>query len=891
MSYGQTPGVGDGNPDTGGRSSSGGTVYGGAAARGATPANGSESGTVYGGSSASSSGTTYGSSSANRGGTTYGSSSGSSSGTTYGSSAAGQPSGTTYGSGAAAGSASSGTTYGSGAASSGTTYGSGAASGGTTYGSGATVYGSGAGSTYGSTAVGDRPAGLGPRSRAAALEEDDRLLPEVGGTPPKDPKVKNPARRKKILIGVGLTTAVCMLLGLVGGGVAYASVDLPPIPKVSGTTQILYSDNRQIATFSADNRIEVSLDKVPKWVQQAVTSVEDPDFQENSGVSLRGTARAVWGLVKGDEGAGGGSTITQQYIRNVFQLTKERSYSRKVKEIILARKLSDSMSKDDILAGYLNTIYFGRLASGIQSASQAYFGKSVDKLSVEEGAVLAAVIKDPTNFDPSVKPESAKGRWGYVLDQMVKKGYIDQPTRSAMTYPNVLKKPIRSGAWRSGASGILGQKIESELKKIGFDEEDINTGGLIVQTTISRKAQEAAVKASKAAMKGQSKDMATATVSIDPKSGAVRAYYGGDRGYGNLDLASSAAPHPAGSSFKPYVLAKGVEKGYGIDSKWDGTSGQTFEDRAEPLTNSGNDNSCGKQCSLTSATVKSLNTVYWALTLKVGATEVAKLAQKAGIKTLDGKKVDEVIADRALNSGIGIGQFSVSVLDQAAGYATFANYGTYHEPYFITKVFDSDGKTVLWDHANNTAQPVQAFSKSVGRDVSYVMQQVYNEGSKKIGRDAAIKTGTQQYRNTDSNAHAWMCGYTPQLATAVWVGSGTDKDIKLVDNNTGKIVYGSGLPGSIWRDYMSATLKDTDEEKFEEPLHEGNLEGNAPTEEPDPTPTETPDPANPDGQNPDGGNWWDGSPSPDASPDNGDQPQSDNPDGQNNDNQQYNYGG
>ena len=374
--------------------------------------------------------------------------------------------------------------------------------------------------------------------------------------------------------------------------------------------------------------------------------------------------------------------------------------------------------------------------------------------------------------------------------------------------------------------------------------------------------------------------MATATVSIDPRNGAVRAYYGGDRGYGNLDLASTAAAHPAGSAFKPYVLAQGVEDGYSIDSLWDGTSGQKFDDRAEPLTNSGGDNSCGKQCSLISATVKSLNTVYWALTLKVGANRVAKLAEKAGIKTLDRRPVDEVIKEDKLNSGLGIGQFSVSVLDQAAGYATFANYGTYRKPYFVSVVRDADG-TVLWDRSANTTEPVQAFSKSVGRDVSYVMQQVYSDGKKKIGRDAAIKTGTQQYQNTDSNAHAWMCGYTPQMATAVWVGSGGD-DIKLVDSRTDNPVYGSGIPGDIWSDYMSKALDGEKEEGFDSPLRSGDKLGNAPTAEPTPTPTDTPDPEN--SQNPDGGNWWENggtSPTPDASGDNGgDGQQTENPDGQ-----------
>ncbi|TQS41485.1 transglycosylase domain-containing protein [Cryptosporangium phraense] len=871
MTYGHTP---DDDPDVGGRSSSGGTVYGGSAPRG------SGGGTVYGGgSSAGSSGTTYGSPAAGRG-TTYGSSGG----TTYGSSSAGS-SGTTYGS------SGGGTTYGSSSAGRGTTYG--AAGGGTTYGSpgsGGTTYGASSGTTYGSTAVGDRPAGLGPRSRAAALE-DDQLLPEVGGAP-SGGGPKKPGRRKKVLIGLGIGTALCLLLGLTGGGVAYASVDLPNFPAASKTTQIQYSDGKTtFATFATENRIEVPLAKVPKYVQDAVIATEDPDFRENSGVSFRGTARAVWGLVKGDEGAGGGSTITQQYIRNALNLTRERSYSRKVKEIILARKLSSSWDKDTILKGYLNTIYFGRGAWGIQSASQAYFHKDIDKLSVAEGAVLAAVIKDPTNFDPTNNKASAEGRWTYVVDQMAKKQFITAADRQALTYPKVAEKPAATRDWQKGATGILGQKIESELKTtVGLTEQSINTGGYRVVTTINPTYQKAAEAASKEYLKGQDKDMATAMVSIDPATGMVRAYYGGDRGYGNLDLASSAAPHPAGSSMKPYVLAKGVEEGYSIDSLWDGTSGQTFPDRSTPLKNSDGDNSCGKQCSLTSATVKSLNTVYWALTYKVHASEVAKLAEKAGITRIDGMKTADFIKSDKLNSGLGIGQDSISVLDQAAGYATFANYGIYRQPYFIDKVYGADGK-VVWDHADHVAPEVQAFSKDVGRDVSYVLQQVYGATNKKItdGREGAIKTGTQQFGNTDENAHAWMCGFTPQLASAVWVGSGTDKDIKLRDRVNGNIhVYGSGIPGKIWRDFMSAALKGTDKEDFESPLHAGDQPGNAPSEEPSPTPSDTPDEddQNQDGQNGDGQNGdgqnGDGQNQDGQNP--GQNPDPQNPDGQNNNN-------
>ena len=839
MSYGQTPDGDDGLDEFGNRPS--GTVYG-SSPRGAAqiPIEGppaGASGTRSGGTTYGSGGrgTTYGS-----GGTTYGSSSGGASssgsrGTTYGSSSA-RPGGTTYGSGSA------GTTYGS-SASGGTTYGSGSA--GTTYGSsasGGTTYGAAA---VGGTAVGDRPTGIGPRSRAAAVE-DDRLKPEVGGRPPTGaPPGAKKAKRKKILIGIGIGTVVCLLLGLGGGGVAYAATDLPDFPNVSQTTQIQYADGGTFATFATENRVEVDLSKVPKYVQNEVVSAEDQEFWDNGGVSIRGTGRAIWGLVTGNDSAGGGSTITQQYVRNALNLTRGRSYTRKVKEIILAQKLGNSMTKDKILQGYLNTIYFGRSAWGIQSAAKAYFGKNVDQLTPAEGAVLAAVIKDPTNFDPKNKLDSAKGRWTYVMDSMVKKGFMTAADRAKQVYPEsntVLMKDTAkgTGAWRSGSTGVLGYRVEQELLTLGFSEQDINTGGLIVKTTVSSKAQADAARISRGYMVGQDKRMATAMASIDPNTGAVKAYYGGEGGYGNLDLASSTSPHPAGSSFKPYVLAAGVTDGYSIDSLWDGTSGQTFPDRKTPLKNSDGE-SCGPSCSLTKATVLSLNTVYWALADAVGVNKVAKTAQAAGITHLSNLTVDDAMK-KGLNAGIGLGQYSISVFDQASGYATLAANGTYHQPYFISEVIDPDGKTVLWNHADHVAPEVQAWSKDVGRDVSYVLEQVYDSNAKnKIGRQGAIKTGTQQYQDTTENSHAWMCGFTPQLATAVWVGS-SSKDFALRDQVNGDIhVYGNGIPGSIWRDFMVAALKKQKVVDFESPLHAGDRTGNAKTESPTPEPSDTPE--------------------------------------------------
>jgi membrane peptidoglycan carboxypeptidase len=266
-----------------------------------------------------------------------------------------------------------------------------------------------------------RPAGTlygTPRGPRTARGAEHRAHP--GATTYATGGAKKSRRARRCLAGVGIGLVICLVLGLLGGGVVYYSTDLPPFP----------AQNQ-----AAQNRVGVPLKDVPKHVQDAVVAAEDATFWTNDGISLHGTGRAIWGLITGNPSAGGGSTITQQYVRNALDLTLKRSYTRKLKELILAQKLSNSMSKQQILQGYLNTIYFGRGAWGIQAAARAYFGKSVEELTIAEGAVLAAVIKDPTNLDPRNNPTGAQNRWAYVLDQMVDKGLLARAVRVKQSYP------------------------------------------------------------------------------------------------------------------------------------------------------------------------------------------------------------------------------------------------------------------------------------------------------------------------------------------------------------------------------------------------------------------------------------------------------------------------
>ena len=623
------------------------------------------------------------------------------------------------------------------------------------------------------------------------------------------------ARSSKVRWGrlLLLGSLACVLAVVALVGTVYARTDIPE-PNADATAaavRILYEDGSEMGRVGAQNRIPVTIDQVPEHVQQAVLAAEDRRFYTEPGISPRGIARALLTNVRGGGGIQqGGSTITQQYAKNAF-LTSERTYSRKVKEVFIALKMSRTLEKDQILEDYLNTIYWGRQASGVAVAARTYFGTDdVSTLTVAQGAVLAASIRSPANYDPTEDPERARARWEYVLDGMVEQGWLTPEERAAQVYPAVLApgQGVRNNDL-SGPKGHVIRQVQAELASRGFDEQRLSDGGLVVRTTIRRAAQDAAVKAVQdvtGAAPGEA-DLQGALVSVDPATGAVVAYYGGATGTGFDFANNSGTGRQPGSTFKPYVLATALSQGMSLRTRLDGNDEKEFPGIPRPITNFGGD-SWGR-VDLVEATQRSVNTAYYQLGLEVGPAEVAKTAHAAGIPD------DTPLADPngAVAGGIALGIYEVQVLDQAVGYATFANKGVPVKPFMVREV--RRGDEMLFQ-AEAEAGPA-AFSEDVAADATYAMQEVVERGTARAaqledGRDVAGKTGT-----SSDNKDAWFVGFTPQLSTAVWLGYADPRTITV----DGVDVTGGGLSSRIWKAYMDPTMAGQPEVDLPEPVYGG----------------------------------------------------------------------
>jgi membrane peptidoglycan carboxypeptidase len=593
--------------------------------------------------------------------------------------------------------------------------------------------------------------------------------------------------------------------------IAYFTVSIPdPNAYVnSQATIIQYANGEEIGRMGAQNRTIVSLTKIPLHLREAVMAAEDRDFYSNKAFSPIGILRALKNNLLGGS-LQGGSTITQQYAKTAF-LTSERTIQRKIRELVIAIKLENQLSKDEILENYLNTIYFGRGSYGVQTASLQYFNRSVDQLSVSQAVVLASILRSPGLYDPAFNKDNRprlENRFAYVVKGMKEKGWLTEKEAAKLKIPYIA--PRATSGSLSGPKGHLIEAVRKELIKFGFTEDQIMVGGLVVRTTLVQKAQQAAVDAvNKQGPKKAPDNLHIGLVAVRPGTGEIIAMYGGkDYLTRQLNDATQAITQ-AGSTFKPFALIAGLQQGIPLTSMWNGDSPQTFDDAGKPYPVANYGFEGWGQISLLKATGSSVNTVYVPLGIQVGPENVVEAARRAGIP--------ESIAMMPTPSVV-LGVASPHVLDVANAYATFAANGIYAKPYLISQVLGSN-KGVLYE---GKPQTQEVFAADVMADLTYALKYVVTNGSgfaaRKLNRPVAGKTGTSQ-----SNASAWFSAYTPQLAASVALfRDDATQSLKGVGGLA--TVTGGSFPARIWTAFMQGALKGEPVLNFPAPANIGGLD-------------------------------------------------------------------
>lgn len=613
----------------------------------------------------------------------------------------------------------------------------------------------------------------------------------------KKAKKAGPLRRIRLFI------ALCLVVfaGLGFGYIFAAYQSLPAVgnnmrPAVS--SQVFDSHGRLITTLHSDqNRLPIDINKVPQNLQNAFIAAEDNRFYEHIGIDPIGIFRAIFANLTNRGIAQGGSTITQQLAKNAF-LSQEQTLKRKIQEAMLALEIEHKYSKKEILEMYMNQIYFGQGAYGIQTAAKTYFNKDVNELTLTQCAMLAGLPKSPNYYSPFNNLNEAKKRKNVVLDQMVKYGYVSAAeAEDAKNQDLGLSKSHQSKEADEYASFIdyVSQQV---AKKYGDDA--LYKEGLKIYTTMDVDKQHAAVRAMRNLPNNYTDENGltqpqAAIVSIDPKTGHILAMVGG-RGQDSFNRASMAVRQP-GSAFKPFVYLTALQH--------DMTPDTTMND--QPVTYGSwspknTDGSYSGTMTLSDALAHSVNTIAVQLADQVGTKNIIANAKKMGITTLDAKDDNLAMALGGLTKG-------VTPLEMASAYGTFANKGVHVKPTAIVKILDRNGN-VLEDASTLEKEETKTrvMSEREAYEMTTMLEGVIDHGTgtaAAIGRPAAGKTGT-----TDDNKDAWFVGYTPDIVTAVWIGNDTGS------HSLGEI-YGGMIPAEIWKDYMSSATSDESGGDFSAP--------------------------------------------------------------------------
>ena len=610
---------------------------------------------------------------------------------------------------------------------------------------------------------------------------------------------------------------------------------VPPAPQISQTSEILARDGRLITEPPSDeNRTVVSIDAIPEVMRHAIIAIEDERFYLHDGVDLKGLFRSASRGVTTGGISGGGSTITMQYVGNVFLDRSQQTAARKLEEIVLARQFEDRFSKDFILAEYLNWIFFGARAYGIESASQQYFDTSVSNLTLPQAAMLAGLVQQPSNLNPYNNPEGALARREVVLNAMLRNDYITVEEHAEAVADPMILAPEFDEDEDQYPAGHFVEEVKEWVLNGGFMTEDwvadnpvratelstyqaredlLLRGGIRIRTTIDLELQQQAEAAVEAIIPdGENVPDASAVV-IEPDTGEVLAMVGGrdffgDSEFANVNLAVGTG-RQAGSSMKPILLAGAIEQGVSVTQSFEAPQQLTLQpaDLNEPWNVRGGSSTGFSD--LVDATVWSRNTVYAQLAVQFGAGATGSWAERLGMQS----PIAPVYASV-------LGTENVTTLDLAAAYATFANRGVQHDPVFVSEILNADG-TTLWSH-EPTGERV--LSTRTTDQLSFILGEVVNRGTGRdadFGRPAAGKTGTAQ-----NFADATFAGYTPDLAAAVWVGF-PQGQISMVpcsqkacteeDPGTAIQVAGGTYPAQIWSEIMTAAHSDIPAAEFPVP--------------------------------------------------------------------------
>ncbi|MFE9771153.1 transglycosylase domain-containing protein [Streptomyces sp. NPDC005931] len=673
-------------------------------------------------------------------------------------------------------------------------------------------------------------------------------------------------------------------------GIGYALVGVPDVAKTAQAQNNVYywaDGSQMVATGGERNRQIVGLAQIPKAMQNAVIAQENKTFYDDKGIDPKGIARALFNMAKGGE-TQGGSTITQQYVKNAMLDDQSQTISRKFKEVLVSVKVGATVDKNKILEGYLNSAYYGRGAYGIQAAARAYFNKDAIQLNEGQCAFLAAVLKGATYYDPagatSIDPvgatpaknkKRAERQMQDTLDKMVEYGLLDAGTRGE--YPELphVQNP-RSNTALSGQVGYLVDLAKAYIvnnsEETGITASDLEQGGYSIYTTFDRKKVEELEKSVKKVYKQNIKPkerpetdthVQFGGASVDPATGAIRAIYGGEDATKHFTNNADATGAQVGSTFKPFVLAAAMKWGvrdpeldpdqaqdertqvsekslYPGKNKlkiknYDGSIWQNEKGEEWLQVNDG-DVSYGTppdyKIDLREAMRESVNSSFVQLGMDVGLDKVKEAAVDAGI-------LESSLAGTDYPS-FSIGTSNPSAIRMAGAYATFASSGKQRTPFSVKKVTSKNG--TVFTHKTETKQ---AFTSLVADNVTDVLKTVVEKGTgtnaQLAGREVAGKTGT-----TDGNKSAWFVGYTPQLSTAITMFRYPDDEsikdrqfLEMFGTGGQKKIHGASFPSVIWADYMEDALKNLPPVKFPVPQPIGEIVNDIPTPSATPTPSET----------------------------------------------------